>query len=617
MTRTEGLSPMENNPNLNSPSYSTAEYHLLPEQPGVYRYYNQEGLLIYVGKAKSLKKRVASYFGNNVGINRKTRRMVKEIQRIEFTMVNSEFDALLLENNLIKKSQPKYNILLKDDKTYPYLLMTKEAFPRLYATRRVIPSKGTYFGPFASVKGMNNVLELIRSLFTIRTCKLDLSPPKLHENKYKVCLEYHIGNCLGPCEEFQSEADYLHEIEQAKHILKGNLGVAKNHFKEAMQEAAERLAFETAQRYKEKLDLLEKYQAKSLVISPSVNSLDAFSIVSDEKFAFVNYLRIKNGALILSKTVELKKRLDEEPAELLLTAIIRLRDQFQSDANEIIANIPIENEIEGFQVSQPKIGDKKKLIELSLKNALYYKKEKALLAGETKDKKNRVLRQLQNDLSLSELPDHIECFDNSNIQGTSPVASMVCFLNGKPANKEYRHYHIKTVEGPNDFASMTEIVGRRYKRLLEEEKPLPKLIVIDGGKGQLSASVEALRSLGIYGKIPIIGIAKRLEEIYFPEDSYPIYIDKKSESLRLLQRIRDEAHRFAITFHRDVRSKKAFGTQLTDIKGIGAETAEKLLTHFKSMRKIKEAEKEALELIIGKDKTERLLNQLKIWESTE
>ena len=617
MTRTEGLSPMENNPNLNSPSYSTAEYHLLPEQPGVYRYYNQEGLLIYVGKAKSLKKRVASYFGNNVGINRKTRRMVKEIQRIEFTMVNSEFDALLLENNLIKKSQPKYNILLKDDKTYPYLLMTKEAFPRLYATRRVIPSKGTYFGPFASVKGMNNVLELIRSLFTIRTCKLDLSPPKLHENKYKVCLEYHIGNCLGPCEEFQSEADYLHEIEQAKHILKGNLGVAKNHFKEAMQEAAERLAFETAQRYKEKLDLLEKYQAKSLVISPSVNSLDAFSIVSDEKFAFVNYLKIKNGALILSKTVELKKKLDEEPSELLLTAIIRLRDQFQSDAKEIIANIPIENEIEGFQVNQPKIGDKKKLIELSLKNALYYKKEKALLAGETKDKKNRVLRQLQNDLSLSELPDHIECFDNSNIQGTSPVASMVCFLNGKPANKEYRHYHIKTVEGPNDFASMTEVVGRRYKRLLEEEKPLPKLIVIDGGKGQLSASVEALRGLGIYGKIPIIGIAKRLEEIYFPEDSYPIYIDKKSESLRLLQRIRDEAHRFAITFHRDVRSKKAFGTQLTDIKGIGAETAEKLLTHFKSMRKIKEAEKEALELIIGKDKTERLLNQLKIWESTE
>lgn len=608
---------MERNTNLDSPSYSTAEYHLLPDQPGVYRYYNQEGELIYVGKAKSLKKRVASYFGNSLGINRKTRRMVKEIERIEFTMVNSEFDALLLENNLIKKSQPKYNILLKDDKTYPYLLLTKESFPRIFATRRVIPSRGTYFGPFASVKGMNNVLELIRSLFTIRTCKLDLSPYKLREKKYKVCLEYHIGNCLGPCEGFQAEADYLNDIEQAKHILKGNLGVAKNHFKEAMQDAAEKLAFESAQRYKEKLDLLEKYQAKSLVISPSVNSLDAFSIVSDEKFAFVNYLRIKNGALILSKTVELKKRLDEEPSELLLTAIIRLRDQFQSDAKEIIANIPFENEIEGFQISQPKIGDKRKLIELSLKNALYYKKEKALLAGQNEDKKNRVLRQLQNDLSLAELPDHIECFDNSNIQGTSPVASMVCFLNGKPANKEYRHYHIKTVEGPNDFASMTEVVGRRYKRLLEEEKPLPKLIVIDGGKGQLSASVEALRTLGIYGKIPIIGIAKRLEEIYFPEDSFPIYIDKKSESLRLLQRIRDEAHRFAITFHRDVRSKKAFGTQLTDIEGIGPGTAEKLLSHFKSLRKIKEAEREDLEKLIGKDKTEKLLKQLESWNTAE
>lgn len=608
---------MEQNYNLDSPSYSTAEYNLLPDQPGVYRYYNQEGELIYVGKAKSLKKRVASYFGNSLGINRKTRRMVKEIKRIEFTMVNSEFDALLLENNLIKKSQPKYNILLKDDKTYPYLLLTKESFPRIFATRRVIPSRGTYFGPFASVKGMNNVLELIRSLFTIRTCKLDLSPYKLPEKKYKVCLEYHIGNCLGPCEGFQAETEYINDIEQAKHILKGNLGVAKNHFKEAMQEAAEKLAFESAQRYKEKLDLLEKYQAKSLVISPSVNSLDAFSIVSDEKFAFVNYLRIKNGALILSKTVELKKRLDEEPSELLLTAIIRLRDQFQSDAKEIIVNIPFENEIEGFQVSQPKIGDKRKLIELSLKNALYYKKEKALLAGQNEDKKNRVLRQLQNDLSLAELPDHIECFDNSNIQGTSPVASMVCFLNGKPANKEYRHYHIKTVEGPNDFASMTEVVGRRYKRLLEEEKPLPKLIVIDGGKGQLSASVEALRTLGIYGKIPIIGIAKRLEEIYFPEDSFPIYIDKKSESLRLLQRIRDEAHRFAITFHRDVRSKKAFGTQLTDIEGIGPGTAEKLLSHFKSLRKIREAERDALEKLIGKDKTEKLLKQLESWDTSE
>ncbi|MCC5937738.1 MAG: excinuclease ABC subunit C [Lunatimonas sp.] len=602
---------------MDSPAYRPEEYQQLPDQPGVYRYYNAAGELIYVGKAKSLKKRVASYFGNSVGINRKTRRMVREIERIEFTLVNSEFDALLLENNLIKKSQPKYNILLKDDKTYPYLLLTKENFPRIYPTRKVIPSKGTYYGPFASVKGMNNVLELIRSLFTIRTCKLDLSPYKVAEEKYKVCLEYHIGNCLGPCERFQSEEEYQKDIEQAKYILKGNLGVAKSYFKEKMQEAAQSLAFEIAQRYKEKLELLEKYQAKSLVLSQSIGSLDIFSIVLDEKVAFVNYLKIKEGALILSKTVELRKRLDEEPAELLLTAIVRLRDQFQSEAKEILVNIPVEEVYGDFQVTVPKIGDKRKLIELSLKNALYYKKEKALLSGEVKDKKNRVLRQLQSDLSLSDLPDHIECFDNSNIQGTHPVASMVCFLNGKPANKEYRHYHIKTVEGPNDFASMEEVVGRRYQRLQQEGKPLPKLIVIDGGKGQLSSAVTALKAQGIYGKIPIIGIAKRLEEIYFPEDSYPIYIDKKSESLRLLQRIRDEAHRFAITFHRNVRSKHAFGTQLTEIEGIGKLTAEKLLKHFKSIKKIKEATLEDMQAVIGKDKAEKVMHQINQWIAPE
>ncbi|EON77328.1 Excinuclease ABC subunit C [Lunatimonas lonarensis] len=595
---------------MDTPAYRPDEYNQLPDQPGVYRYYNESGELIYVGKAKSLKKRVASYFGSNAGINQKTRRMVKEIRRIEFTLVNSEFDALLLENNLIKKAQPKYNILLKDDKTYPYLLLTKENFPRIYPTRKVIPSRGTYFGPFASVKAMNNVLDLIRSLFTIRTCKLDLSPYKIYEQKYKVCLEYHIGNCLGPCEGLQSEPDYQKDIEQAKYILKGNLGIAKTYFKDRMQEAAQNLAFELAQRYKDKLDLLEKYQAKSLVISQSIGSLDVFTIVVDEKVAFVNYLKIKEGALILSKTVELRKRLDEEESVLLLTAIIRLRDQFQSDAKEILVNVPIEDELTDFQVIVPKIGDKRKLIDLSLKNALYYKKEKALLAGEVSDKKSRVLRQLQSDLSLPELPDHIECFDNSNIQGAHPVASMVCFLNGKPANKEYRHYHIKTVEGPNDFASMEEVVGRRYQRIQEEGKPLPKLIVIDGGKGQLSSAVSALKTQGIYGKVPIIGIAKRLEEIYLPEDSYPIYIDKKSESLRLLQRIRDEAHRFAITFHRNVRSKQAFGTQLTDIPGIGKNTAEKLLSHFKSVKKIKAATKEELEAIIGKDKTQKLLYQL-------
>ncbi|MFC4872300.1 excinuclease ABC subunit UvrC [Negadavirga shengliensis] len=589
-----------------SPSYKPEDYPLLPDLPGVYRYYNKEGELIYVGKAKNLKKRVSSYFIKSSGINHKTRRMVKEIKKIEIAIVNSEFDALLLENNLIKKSQPKYNVLLKDDKTYPYLLLTKEHFPRIFPTRRVIPSKGTYFGPFASVRGMHNVLDLIRSLFNIRTCKLDLSPGKIATSKYKVCLEYHIGNCLGPCEGLQKEHDYLQDIEQAKNILKGNLAVAKSHFKEKMREAAEKLAFEEAQHYKEKLDLLEMYQAKSLVINPNVSSLDVFSIVSEEKFAFVNYLKIKNGAIILTKTVELKKKLDEPDAELLETALIHLRDQFQSDAREILVNTPLETAVEGLQITLPKIGDKKKLVDLSLKNALYYKKEKALASGENRDKKNRVLKQLQKDLSLLQLPDHIECFDNSNIQGANPVASMVCFMDGKPAKKEYRHYHIKTVTGPNDFASMEEVVGRRYKKLLEEAKPLPKLVVIDGGKGQLSSAVQALKNLGIYGQVPIIGIAKRLEEIYFPGDSYPLFIDKKSESLRLLQKIRDEAHRFAITFHRNVRSKNAFGTQLTSIPGIGENTAQKLLKAFKSVKKIREAKKEDLITVVGPDKAEKL-----------
>lgn len=592
---------------MNATSYSPAEYGQLPDLPGVYKYFNADGVLIYVGKAKSLKKRVASYFVKSTGLNHKTRRMVREISRIEFTLVDSEFDALLLENNLIKHTQPKYNILLKDDKTYPYLLLTNEHFPSIFPTRKVIPSRGTYFGPFASVKAMKNVLELIRTLFTIRTCKLDLSPNKIAEGRYKVCLEFHIGNCLGPCEGRQSEKDYLKDIEQAKNILKGNLGIAKAYFKATMQEAAEAMAYELAQRYKEKLELLEKYQAKSLVTSPAVTNLDIFSIVTDEKHAYVNYLKIMHGAIHLTKTVELKKRLDESDADLLITAIVRLRDQFQSTATEIITNIAPDEQIEGLQINVPKIGDKRKLVELSLKNAIYYKKEKALVAGEVKEKKNRVLEQLQQDLSLKDLPMRIECFDNSNIQGTNPVASMVCFINGKPANKEYRHYHVKTVEGPNDFASMEEIVTRRYRRVLEEEKPLPQLIVVDGGKGQLSSAVQALKSLGIYGKIPIIGIAKRLEEIYFPADPYPLHIDKKSESLRLLQRIRDEAHRFAITFHRNVRSKNAFNTQLTTIEGIGEKTADKLLKHFKSLKKIKEATLPELEQVIGKRKAERLL----------
>lgn len=591
--------------------YKVNEYHNLPDQPGVYKYYNEPGELIYVGKAKSLKKRVSSYFVKSTGLNHKTRRMVKEIVKIEIALVNSEFDALLLENNLIKQNQPKYNILLRDDKTYPYLLVTDENFPQIYPTRRMQAGKGTYFGPFASVKAMNNVLELIRSVFTVRTCRLDLSQEKINEGKYKVCLEYHLGNCLGPCEGRQKEADYLKDIEQAKHILKGNLTLAKNFFKDKMKEAAETLAFERAEYFKQKLELLEKYQSKSMIANPSIKDLDVFAIVTDEKSAFVNYLKIINGSVIITKTVELKKKLDETESELLLAAIVRMRDHFQSSAPEIIINIPLDEEYEDLNISIPKIGDKKKLIDLSLKNAKYYKQEKLLASGDVKDKKFRVLKQLQTDLSLKEMPDHIECFDNSNIQGTNPVASMVCFMNGKPAVKEYRHYHIKTVEGPNDFASMTEVVGRRYKRLMEEEKPLPKLIVIDGGKGQLSSSVLALKNLGIYGKVPIIGIAKRLEEIYFPEDQFPLHIDKKSESLRLLQRIRDEAHRFAITFHRNIRSKKAFGTELTSIESIGKQTAEKLLKHFRSIKKIREASEEELLELIGKARTKKLLEWLK------
>jgi excinuclease ABC subunit C len=592
---------------MQSSSYTTEEYNLLPDSPGVYRYFNDQNELIYVGKAKSLKKRVSSYFNKNTGVNLKTLKMIKEIRKIEITLVDNEFDALLLENNLIKKTLPRYNILLRDDKTYPYIVLTKQNFPRVFMTRKVIPRLGTYYGPFASVKAMYSVLELIKEIFTLRTCKLDLAPAKIAENKYKVCLEYHIGNCQGPCMGYQKEDSYQKEVEQAKHILKGNLGVAKTYFKHEMLHHADQLEFEKAQQFKEKYDSLEKYQAKSLITNPSFGNIDICTIVSDEKYAYVNYMRVKNGALIVTKSVEIKKKLDEPDEEILLIALIRLQEQFNSDADEILLNLELTSPIEGLNVLSPKIGDKKKLIELSVKNAFFYKKEKALLLGLNQDKKDRVIKQLQADLILPEIPDHIECFDNSNIQGTSPVASMVCFLNGKPAVKEYRHYHIKTVIGANDFASMKEVVGRRYKRLLEEGLPMPKLVVIDGGKGQLSSAIEALQELGVYGQMPIIGIAKRLEEIYFPGDSYPIHIDKKSESLRLLQRIRDEAHRFAITFHREVRSKNAFGTQLTSIPGIGENTAEKLLSHFKSIKKLNEAGEKSLQEIIGIAKTKIFL----------
>lgn len=583
------------------PYYTTAEVNKLPDQPGIYKYYNKAGKLIYVGKAKNIKKRVSSYFTKVKNADRKTRKMVSEIEKVEFTIVNSEFDALLLENNLIKNNQPRYNILLKDDKTYPYLCITNERFPRIFATRKKIPKFGTYFGPFASVKAMNNVLELVRSLYTLRTCKFNLSKENIEQKKFKVCLEYHIGNCKGPCDGLQEEEEYNQDINLVANVLKGNMNMVRNYFKEKMLEASANMEFEKAQRYKDKLLSLEKYQSKSLVVNEKINNVDVFSIVSDEKTAFINYLKIKDGTIIITKTVEVKKKLDESDEDILSIVMVELLARYEFEAVEILSNREIATDI-GVEVSVPKIGDKKKLIDLSIKNALFYKKERFNSLLTNRQQENRVLLTLQKDLQLKTIPKHIECFDNSNIQGTNPVASMVCFKNGKPSKKDYRHYHIKTVVGPDDFASMTEITYRRYKRQLEENEPLPDLIVIDGGKGQLSASCESLKALGLYGKIPIVGIAKRLEEIYYPEDQYPLHIDKKSESLILLQKIRDEAHRFAITFHRNVRSKKSFNTQLEGIKGIGVTTTNKLLSHYKSMSKIKAAPLVDLAQLIGEDK---------------
>jgi len=581
------------------PAYTRNEVNKLPDQPGVYTFYDEERTLIYVGKAKSLKKRVGSYFNRSTSTSRKTLKMVSEIRKIEFTIVNSEFDALLLENSLIKKNQPKYNILLKDDKSYPYILLTQERFPRILPTRRMIPGSGRYFGPFASVKAMNNILELIRNLYTIRTCYYDLSEENIQSGKFKVCLEYHIGNCKGPCENLQSEEDYNRDIEQATNILKGNLGVARTYFKEKMQEAATNLEFEAAQMYKEKNELLSKYRAKSLVVNPQIGDTDVFTIVSDEKVAFINYLKSNNGAIVLTKTVEVKKKLDESNEEILSLMIVELRERYLSNTQDLLTNLEIPIEIEHVNITIPKIGDKRKLVDMSIKNALFYKKERYNQIEGAKQKENRVLAKLRDDLRLQNLPMHIECFDNSNMQGTNPVASMVCFKNGRPSKKDYRKFNIKTVVGPDDFGSMYEIVHRRYQRLQTEELPMPDLIVIDGGKGQLNAACNALKDLDLYGSIPTVGIAKRLEEIYTPEDPYPLHIDKKSESLKLLQRCRDEAHRFAITFHRQKRSIAALRTGLEEIPGVGKKTAMSLLKQFKSVKKIREANEADLADLIG------------------
>jgi excinuclease ABC subunit C len=579
---------------------------LLPDSPGVYRYYDEDGKLIYVGKAKSIKKRVSSYFNKNAGVNRKTLRLVSEIRKIEYTVSGTEFDALLLENNLIKQNQPKYNILLKDDKTFPYLCILKERFPRIIYTRKYLPEQGEYFGPYSSVVAMKSVLELLRKLYTIRTCNLVLSQSNIEQKKFKVCLEYHLGNCKAPCEGYQSEEDYLTDIQQARHILKGNLSTVERYFDQAMKEAASQMQFEKAQYFKEKLESLERFQSKSLVVNKALTDIDVITILSVEDYAYINYMIIIEGCIVYSKSVELRKKLDEPDDELLSLALLELRAQSNSQTKEIFSNIPILTLPEDIENVVPKIGDKKKLIDLSLKNAQQLQHERELLRAEKKERKNEVLSILQRDMRLPNLPNVIECFDNSNFQGTSPVASMVRFVNGKPDKKGYRHFNIKTVTGPNDFASMKEIVSRRYSRLLEEASTLPDLIIVDGGKGQLSSACEALEELGLYGKIPIAGIAKRLEEIYYPDDPFPLLMSKKSPGLQLLQFIRDEAHRFAITFHRQKRSKNTFKTELDDIKGLGKETITKLLQAFKSIKKIKEASLEELEQVIGKSKAQLL-----------
>ncbi|MEN8247817.1 MAG: excinuclease ABC subunit UvrC [Bacteroidota bacterium] len=581
----------------------------LPNQPGVYKYLNKGGNLIYVGKAKNLRKRVKSYFTAKSNQNQKTRKLVSEIDRIEVVITSSEIDAILLENNLIKTNQPKYNILLKDDKSFPFICVSNDRFPRIYSTRQHHLKKGNYYGPYTSVVAMNNVLELIQKLYTIRNCKYNLSEKNVKNKKYKICLEYHVGNCKGPCEGHQTEGNYLNDVKQAEHILKGNLSVVKQHFSEAMNRASEELKFEEAQMIKEKLGLLEKFRSKTIVVNPKLGDLHVITAVVDSNAVLVNHMFVNNGAIIQSKTRAIKNIFEREASHVLGSILSQLIDFSDKDKNiTILSNVAISEVAENIKVIVPKIGDKRKLVELSLRNAYSLKKERQV-ANEAKPKGSFAVHQLKEDLSLTKIPNHIECFDNSNLQGSNPVASMVCFKAGKPSKKDYRKFNIKTVVGPDDFTSMYEIVKRRYTRVLKEEQSLPDLILVDGGKGQLSAAVKAMEELDVYGKVAIAGIAKRLEEIYVPHDSVPLHISKKSASLKLIQRLRDEAHRFAITFHRDKRSK-AINTELESIPGIGKSTADKLLKKFKSVKKVKQASFEELEELIGNAKAGILVNAI-------
>lgn len=571
----------------------------LPHSPGVYQYYDKNGRILYVGKAKNLKKRVTSYFtkrhdSHRIGV------MVKKIHDIKHIVVASETDALLLENNLIKKHQPRFNVMLKDDKTYPWICIKNERFPRVFPTRRLIKDGSEYYGPFTSFKTVHTLLDLIKGLYQLRTCNYDLSEEKIRNGKYKVCLEYHLGNCKGPCEALMGEKEYNDNIEAIRQIVKGNFKDSLQQFRQRMREYAENMEFEEAQRIKDKIQILENYQSKSTVVNPNITNVDVFSIVSDEGYGYVNFLQISHGAIIRSHTIEMKKKLDESDKELLELGIIEIRQRFHSNSKEVY--VPFKVDVgEDVKITVPQLGDKKKIVDFSVRNARYYRQEqfKQMKIVDPDRHVNRIMAQMKEDLRLNEEPRHIECFDNSNIQGTNPVAACVVFKNGKPSKKDYRKFNIKTVEGPDDFASMEEVVFRRYRRLLEEEEPLPQLIIVDGGKGQLSSGVKALEDLGLRGKIAIIGIAKRLEELYYPGDSIPLYLDKKSETLKIIQQLRNEAHRFGITFHRNKRSKSALNTELEAITGIGDKTVVQLLTHFRSLKRIKEASLEELSNVVG------------------
>jgi len=581
----------------------------IPHKPGVYQYWDSEDLLIYIGKAKDLRNRVGSYFNQDTQMNGKTRVLVSKIRKITFTIVDTEIDAWLLENSLIKKHQPRYNIMLKDDKTYPWIIIKKEHFPRIYWTRNKVKDGSTYFGPYASVGMMHTILDLIKETYPLRTCNLPLTEDNINAGKFKVCLEYQIGNCKGPCQAYQMEEDYNRNIEEIKDILNGKIGNVIRDVKLIIKTAVADLNFEYAHQYQKKLLVLEKYQSKSTVVNSSITNVDVVNIASDERYAFVNYLKIMNGSIIQTQTIEIKKRLDESDEELLTIAITEFRTKFSSTSKEVIVPFEITLSDEDLKFTVPKLGEKKNLLDLSHKNVLFFRREKLNQYEKLNPdlRSERILTQMQKDLMLTQLPVHIECFDNSNFQGQYPVSAIVVFKDAKPSKKDYRHFNVKTVEGPNDFATMEEAVYRRYKRMLEEEGTLPQLIIIDGGKGQLSSAVSSLKKLGIDKKVTVIGIAKRLEELYYPGDSYPLHLDKKSETLKIIQQLRDEAHRFGITFHRKKRDQGTLKTELEAIPGIGKTTADKLLRQFKSVKKIREASTDELEKTLNKTQVKTLL----------